>query len=275
MEIIRLQQEDYERYKAYCERWINAVDDSFLRGDELAKSVADLTFIARENEAIVGALSFVTNPYYERHQQARVRFFAAEQSLVMERLLEVALLHMTAKTMIFFVPAATKKLRTIVEALSFREKKVSAVMVNRRLATKKPIDWPMVPFITQRDEATYVRVRNEAFPYLSPIVESDVFQEDTKGIWFVERDGEVVGLVRLGEDGDEAYIAPIAVVPQAQRKGIGRALLRQALQQAYYLGYPLVYLSVDGANERAFQLYLAEGFALEQYFVCYEREIHP
>ncbi|MBV9140361.1 MAG: ribosomal protein S18-alanine N-acetyltransferase [Pseudonocardiales bacterium] len=65
-----------------------------------------------------------------------------------------------------------------------------------------------------------------------------------------------VGVVRFGS---EAEIHTLAVAPAYQRRGIGRALLRAALDHA--IG-ATVFLEVRTDNESAIQLYCSEGFKM-------------
>lgn len=58
----------------------------------------------------------------------------------------------------------------------------------------------------------------------------------------------------------EAELLTIAVAPQAQGKGHGRALLGRTLAHARDLGADTVFLEVDAENEPALALYAAAGF---------------
>lgn len=67
----------------------------------------------------------------------------------------------------------------------------------------------------------------------------------------------LVGYVGLACGGREAEIHALAVDPAYQRRGIGRALLRAALDHA---AGATVFLEVRTDNEPAIQLYRSEGF---------------
>ncbi|MGH3856085.1 MAG: ribosomal protein S18-alanine N-acetyltransferase [Pseudonocardiaceae bacterium] len=72
------------------------------------------------------------------------------------------------------------------------------------------------------------------------------------------REGDaLVGYVGLARVGREAEVHTLAVDPAHQRRGIGRALLRAALDHA---GEASVFLEVRTDNESAIQLYRSEGF---------------
>ena len=57
-----------------------------------------------------------------------------------------------------------------------------------------------------------------------------------------------------------ARISDLHIVPAAQGKGVGRALLREALARIRAEGIVTVFLETDENNERARSLYQSEGF---------------
>jgi [ribosomal protein S18]-alanine N-acetyltransferase len=71
--------------------------------------------------------------------------------------------------------------------------------------------------------------------------------------------GSLVGYVGLVRSGREAEIHTLAVDSAYQRRGIGRALLRTALDHAVGA---TVFLEVRTDNEPAIQLYRSEGFEM-------------
>ncbi|WP_233153476.1 GNAT family N-acetyltransferase [Kineosporia sp. R_H_3] len=85
-----------------------------------------------------------------------------------------------------------------------------------------------------------------------------------------ERDGTVVGCLRLTRTDDVAGVYGFAVRPDLQGQGIGRDVLRRTCRQALADGAALVHLEVEVANERALGLYTSLGFApvsTEDYFL--------
>jgi len=66
-------------------------------------------------------------------------------------------------------------------------------------------------------------------------------------------------LARLAAD--EAEILTIAVEPSCRGRGVGRALMADALRQAAYAGARAMFLEVDGENRPALALYRRLGFA--------------
>ncbi len=60
---------------------------------------------------------------------------------------------------------------------------------------------------------------------------------------------------------DEAEILTLAVRPEARGKGLGRALLQAAINQARTLGAATMFLEVGADNPHALALYAGLGFA--------------
>lgn len=87
----------------------------------------------------------------------------------------------------------------------------------------------------------------------------------------VEQDGGIVGHILLSKadvvNGDVKHeaiaLAPIAVKPELQRKGIGGALVREGLQRCKRLGYPLVLLIGHPTYYPRFGFRPARPFGLE------------
>lgn len=86
----------------------------------------------------------------------------------------------------------------------------------------------------------------------------------------VERDGAVVGSLRLTWTDGVAGVYGFAVRPDLQGRGIGRDVLRRTCAQAFADGATHVHLEVEVANERALGLYTSLGFvpvSTEDYFL--------
>jgi ribosomal protein S18 acetylase RimI-like enzyme len=76
----------------------------------------------------------------------------------------------------------------------------------------------------------------------------------------VERDGAVVGTLRLTHDGSTGSIYGLAVDPALQGQGIGRDVLTRACRRLRDEGADRVTLEVEVDNDRALDLYLSVGF---------------
>ncbi|MFM8322612.1 MAG: GNAT family N-acetyltransferase, partial [Chloroflexota bacterium] len=91
------------------------------------------------------------------------------------------------------------------------------------------------------------------------------------GWMLLQQDGQPVGTLRACRDDNpqDGYIEKLSVRAELRGRGLGRALVRQALGFLCARGFHTVYLSVSAENDAAVRLYLAEGFQKTQVMVCY------
>ena len=75
-----------------------------------------------------------------------------------------------------------------------------------------------------------------------------------------EREGRIVAYGVLTLAPGEAQLLNLSVVPDARRRGLGRTLLAQFLDDARRLGAEQVFLEVRVSNTPAIVLYEREGF---------------
>lgn len=79
-----------------------------------------------------------------------------------------------------------------------------------------------------------------------------------------ERGGEeardLVAYAIYGYDGDAFHLMNLAVVPQARRRGVARALMDDFFAEARAQGAPDAWLEVAVTNDSAIELYRAYGF---------------
>ncbi|QEO10001.1 GNAT family acetyltransferase [Protaetiibacter larvae] len=71
----------------------------------------------------------------------------------------------------------------------------------------------------------------------------------------------VVGTAMAGYDGHRGWLSYLAVAPERQRSGIGRALVREVEERLRALGCPKLNLQVRGGDEGLISFYRALGFA--------------
>lgn len=83
--------------------------------------------------------------------------------------------------------------------------------------------------------------------------------------------GEILGFSNLilGDNGEEAELRTLGVLPNARSKGIGAKLLHRALYEAKLLGFPAIHLSVSVSNEQALSLYFQAGFKTFEKYKTY------
>jgi len=116
---------------------------------------------------------------------------------------------------------------------------VEALVFVDRLCASHP--WPAAHFRSEMDPANRARVL--AARALDP-----------KGT------ARVVGFCAYRLVADEVHVHNLAVAPAQQRRGLGRRLLRTALEAAVRANARWAMLEVRASNVAARQLYEAEGF---------------
>jgi len=86
-------------------------------------------------------------------------------------------------------------------------------------------------------------------------------KEDGRRIFLVlESEGKVVGYAVGWVVLDEFHLGNIAVIIEKKRKGQGKLLLKETLEQAYKSGCRIASLEVRSSNETAIELYKTFGF---------------
>ena len=103
---------------------------------------------------------------------------------------------------------------------------------------------------------------------------------DPDDVLLAVADGRLLGFhwTKRTVDDDGAALGEVYVLgldPEAQGRGLGRALLRAGLQHLRARGCRRVVLYVDLAQTAAVGLYRSEGFAVARREVCYEHEVAP
>ncbi|MFC4279088.1 GNAT family N-acetyltransferase [Achromobacter aloeverae] len=89
-----------------------------------------------------------------------------------------------------------------------------------------------------------------------------------------DADGRIVGAGLAVMDGGLVGVFDVVVVPEARRRGYGRALVEHLLAQGVTHGARHAYLQVESGNEAARKLYGAMGFA-ERYRYWYRAPQAP
>ena len=75
--------------------------------------------------------------------------------------------------------------------------------------------------------------------------------------------GDVVATVMAGYEGHRGWINYLAVSPDHQRQGLGRAIMQAAEQRLRESGCPKINLQVRTANQQVIDFYRSLGFQLD------------
>ena len=283
MKAERLLPQDIEGFKAYCVRHRHEVDDSFPSDKHLAAFIPDAenpSCIVKDAGEIVAAASIIKDDYHKRGRNGRFRILHSEindiniYALLLTELLKYA---DGLDQLFVFVPFINKNLAASLERLHFVVERYVYLLIRDITAPPAavlPDGYSVRPFMPGPDEDDWCCIRNTAFfkltgnstPVTPEMVSGMVSQPEylEGGMMFLLHDGKPIGLIRGAHDTYEDLpvmnIGPIAILPSYQGKGLGKQLLRIALQHAWGKGIKKAVLCVNADNEKAKELYLKEGF---------------
>ncbi|WP_313893574.1 GNAT family N-acetyltransferase [Psychrobacillus sp.] len=278
----------------YCKKHKEQLDDSFLYEEDFQTfeaNEANPTYVLMNEQGnMVGVVSLMIDEYSKRGRKGRFRIFHSEMenlecySMMMESILK----HTAGFDKVFlFVPFTNKMLQTFIEGLHFNIERYSFVLVREELEVPEfslPENYTLRAFQLGKDEEAWCTVRNAGFAKLqgseTPITPEMVIkmmtaEEHIEGASMILYDKELpVGVIRGTDDEYENSpimdIGPIAILPEYQGKGLGRILVRSALQIAKEKSYAKTILCVNADNERAKALYVQEGFQQVEAVICYK-----
>ena len=127
----------------------------------------------------------------------------------------------------------------------------------------------LIRLYRETDEESVAKLWSAVFPNPAPrnvphsvIAQKLAMQQD---LFFVaDMDGSVVGTAMAGYDGHRGWLYTVAVRPDVQRRGIGRALVRRAEESLAALGCPKVNLQVMTSNAAVVVFYERLGYGVEE-----------
>ncbi|MFD7304491.1 GNAT family N-acetyltransferase [Streptomyces pharetrae] len=135
---------------------------------------------------------------------------------------------------------------------------------------------PSIRTARPEDEEQLRRLDHAIWSYghavTGPPAPDEPFFRDTAGPddhLVAELDGRVVGYIRLGfptpvpSNSHVRHVRGLGVAEEARGRGVGRALVRAAVEEARAGGFRRITLRVLGHNTRARALYESEGFVVE------------
>ncbi len=301
MEVKKMDHGDLEDFLVYCRTYGSQHDDSYLYPDDLkAFEIGDKnpTYLLYVDEELAGVLSLMIDDYYLGDQKTRVRIFHCQdsrleyyQALLDEALKDKPDFHQLGIHKIeMFIPERLENTISVLKTLNFDFFRTSYVMVRKN---KKPLQaqWPegycLKAFEKGKDEKAYLHIRNAAFKNLKgstvPLTETMVkkLYEDSSllkdGMQLLYHWDQPVGIIRVIKEIDEtgiySFVAPIALLPDYQGKGLGSNLLRAGVAIGQDNGLDDSMLVVNAENQLALGLYMKTGYELDMAVSCYQRNV--
>jgi ribosomal protein S18 acetylase RimI-like enzyme len=131
---------------------------------------------------------------------------------------------------------------------------------------------------TAADIPAVVTIRAAAFGDAPDVARASVehaFAEAGSRIFVAEVDGEPVGTIGVVPDEPGMYLRALAVRPERQRRGYGRAILADAIALMRAEGHARLALEVATENRGALSLYQSSGFVETNRFDYYSVDLSP
>ena len=289
MRTVHVSSENVVEFTCYCRRYGGEHDESFLPSDSFAPTDDYPAYLLCNGSDVLGAVGLMrTRPYRDKGKARLVIFHTVEQSSdAYAALLEAIRPHTSDLSYVYgFLPEAKAEARRCWEALGFTvERYVYLLIYLSREAPQVavPEGYSLAPL--EQDDQVGIRElcdlwnRNYehqlGFVGATPDYIRAAFDEDEYvpgGILLLRHGAKPVGTAQVFGDsvGERtAGIGMLSVHPDYRGRGLGRLMLRKALEVALDNGLRPVYLSVNATNNSAVALYLSEGFTEDTAMVCY------
>jgi len=292
--IIPVNHDNAAAFVAYCRAHGAEHDESFLPQADFvptAEYPAYLMLAGEGGDGIVGAACLLRTPGYVNMGIARFMILhAVEPSrAAYAALLDALMPHMADLDYAFgFIPEDRTAVRAIWEDLGLRVERYAFVLEHPGApvpAVQLPegMGFQHVHESDQEALATFCDLLNISFagqPQRADATPERLVREIVgpyglpDGLLLLWVDGRPVGTVSVERDDEPgaAAIGGVTVHPAYRGRGLGRLLIRQALNVAAAAGLRPVYLSVSANNEAAIRLYVREGFEKKTVMVAYRWE---
>jgi mycothiol synthase len=284
--------ENTSLFVTYCHQYGPQHDDSYLPEESFAVTSDQPSYLLMEGETIAGAVSLLRQPRFI--QIGRGRFAILHSTLgsraAYEALLEAVRPHFDGlRSVYMFLPDTLPATADILVQLGFEVERYSYVLVHHGEDVTQPAFPPgfRITAIDAEDSdglRQFSDLINRNFSHLAGHTHATV---DTTLEMFSDpgylpggigllMDGEkaigTLAVMREYEDPNAAEIMAFSLATEYRGRGLGRKLLSAAMHEGLKAGLRPIYLSVNAENEGAVQLYLNQGFELQETVVCYALE---
>lgn len=273
----------------YCREHGAEHDGSYLPASGFTVTPEQPSYLLWSGSTLIGAASLMLSPRYASQGVGRFAILHATlpEAEAYARLLAALEPHTGGVHKLFlFLPDSRTQTAGFLQALGFAVERYSYVL---RRAPAEPIEvtWPegvVLEALAPDDPigaGQFADCLNGSFARLAghaPLSGGELrtwFDDEgyvDGGILLLKQAGRPIGTMIVMRDCTEAGTAEVAalgIAPGRQGVGLGRRLLRYAVDWAARRGFHSVALSVNAENETALRLYLAEGFRTIETMVCY------
>ncbi|RPI19579.1 MAG: GNAT family N-acetyltransferase [Ignavibacteriae bacterium] len=292
MKAIELPEKLIPEFIEYCNKYGHEQDESYLPDKSFKPGSDDPTIILIEDNKITGAASLILHPEYRELKKGRFRIFhsirkdAECYSMLLENLVRCA--H-GIKNVYCFIQDKYEDVRRIWEEIGFEIERYSWVL-SRETGNHQPAAFPagfyLKPLHGSNDEQAFCDTINIAFEkhaghrHMRRAMIEEFKTEAgylNDGLYLLWDQNKPVGTMHLVEESENGipilFIQALSILPGYQGKGLGKNLLRAALEYGERKGYKIAALSVNAENENAANLYIREGFKMNELFICYHKDL--
>jgi mycothiol synthase len=290
MKMIQVSLENVKEFIHYCRRHGAEHDESFLPDEAFVPTDEYPAYLLTSEETVKGAVGLMCTPALRKRERARLTIFhSVEPSLeAYATMLPAILPHVRGLNDIYgFLPEAKTDIRRCWETLGFTLERYAYLLAYLSREVPQaivPEGYDLVS-LEWNDEAgirEFCGLWNRNYEHQPGFVGATpdylraTFDDEREyvpgGVLLLRHGAQPVGtahVFRDNEPGQAAEIGMLSVYPDYRGRGLGRLMLRKALEVAFHNGFHPVYLSVNAANESAVSLYLSEGFAEDSVMACY------
>ncbi|MHB1393897.1 MAG: GNAT family N-acetyltransferase [Clostridia bacterium] len=293
MKAVYLEESMTSEFIEYCRRHCREHDESFVPKDDFRADSDNPTYVLLEEGEVKGAVSLMITPELKKQNRGRFRIIHSTlgcfeaYKLMMETILQHAegLDYVT-----LYVPEGREQVTKYVKDLGFEVQRYSWYMEKQCINTPVavfPPGYSLRPLGRGRDEQQWCDVTNNCFAsnpgHADMTVEmflKELGQEDyiEGGVMLLYFEDKPVGAIRVSRDYDDmgelAFITYVSITKEHRNKGLGKKLLRKALEFSIDKGFSRAGLVVSAENPSATRLYLGEGFEKLYTVACYIRHIY-
>ncbi|WP_291578424.1 GNAT family N-acetyltransferase [Clostridium sp. UBA6640] len=294
MKVEKLKDEMVEDFIEYCKKYRENPNDGGLSDVDLENfeiNKENPTYMLMDDNNIKGAVSLILDDFYKQGRIGRLRIFHSIENEVdnYKIMLRAILEEIEGIDKIFiYIDQKNEDMSEILTALQFKLGIYSFTMIREDKEVSKatfPEGFELRIFKENRDEVGWCKVRNIGFPEDPPRTPENVclYWESYPqchlegGMMLLYYNEEPIGTIRASVESETGeaytYISVVCVNPEYRGKGLGRNLLRAAIDYGRSKGMSKAMLCVDIENESALNLYLREGFTKYKARVEYEYKL--
>lgn len=282
-------QDRWSSYVAYCHRYGSEHDESFLPDEEFAADADQPSFLLRQSEQAVGAVSLMRHSRFRQVGKGRFAIFHSTLATpeAYGKLLEAIRPHFKGLGSVYlFLPESRNETAAIFREFGFEIERYSYVLIHPGEGVPEPCfpDGMSLKPLHPGDEAgleSFAALINLNFGHLAGHTHASA--ETTRqmfsdsgffpgGIAMLFDGEQAIGTLAVMREYDDPHAAEVmafSLAPEYRGLGLGRALLRASMHLGIQAGLKPIYLSVNAENKAAVNLYLSEGFQAHETMVCY------